>query len=76
VPTIEEVEPWGETIIRLWDDPSFYHQQSQKALGWSQRWHPDRMRPLWVDFFRHLHPQPGPPLVPRGAVPSPRPAGL
>jgi glycosyltransferase involved in cell wall biosynthesis len=63
VPTAEEVEPWVETIIRLWDDEAFYRQRSEKALSWSQRWHPDKLRPLYVEFFSNLHPQPGPPIV-------------
>jgi glycosyltransferase involved in cell wall biosynthesis len=64
VPTPEEVEPWVETIIRLWDDEEFYRAQSDRALQWSQRWHPDRLRPLYTEFFTNVHPQAGPPLVP------------
>jgi len=30
-PTAEEVEPWVETIIRLWDDAEFYAERSQAA---------------------------------------------
>jgi len=63
VPTAEEVEPWVETIIRLWDDEVFYRQQSQKGLQRAQRWHPDRLRTLYVDFFRNIHPQPIPPIA-------------
>jgi glycosyltransferase involved in cell wall biosynthesis len=63
VPTAEEVEPWVENIIRLWDDEEFYQQQSQKALRHAERWHPDKIRLRYVDFFRNLHPQPGPPIV-------------
>ncbi len=63
VPTAEEVEPWVETIIRLWDDKPFYRQQSERALSWSQRWHPEKLRPLYVEFFSNLHPQPGPPII-------------
>jgi glycosyltransferase involved in cell wall biosynthesis len=32
VPTAEEVEPWVETIIRLWDAATFYEQASQPAF--------------------------------------------
>jgi len=65
VPTGEEVEPWVEAIIRLWDDGAFYRQQSDKSLAWSQRWSPERLRPLYVDFLRNVQPQPGPPIVPK-----------
>ncbi len=64
VPTAEEVAPWVDTIIALWDDEEFYRQQSEKAVQWAQRWHPDTLRPRYVDFFRNLRPQPGPPIVP------------
>ncbi len=30
LPTAEEVEPWVETVIRLWDDPRLYEMQSTK----------------------------------------------
>ena len=33
VPTAEELEPWVETILRLWDDEAFYRQQSEKAIA-------------------------------------------
>jgi hypothetical protein len=63
VPSAEEVEPWVEAIIRLWDDKAFYREQSRKALEHAQRWHPERLRPLYENFFRNVHPQPGPPIV-------------
>ena len=31
VPTAKEVEPWFETIIRLWDEQSLYAEQSRLA---------------------------------------------
>ena len=65
VPTVEEVEPWVETILRLWDDEAFYRQQSEKALARAAQWRPDRLRRLYVEFFRNVYPQPGPPVVPR-----------
>ncbi|MGO8746316.1 MAG: radical SAM protein [Thermoguttaceae bacterium] len=70
VPTSDEVEPWVETILRLWDDEAFYRQQSGKALEHAQRWHPDRLRPLYVDFFRNAQVQPGPPIVARPQTPA------
>ena len=65
VPTAEEVEPWVEMILRLWDDEAFYRQQSEKAFARAAQWHPDRLRPLYVELFRNVLPQPGPPVVPR-----------
>jgi len=65
LPTAEEVEPWVETIIRLWDDAALYQEQSAKARKQAQLWHPDRLRPLYAEFFRKVHLQPGPPVVPK-----------
>ena len=65
VPTAEEVEPWVETIIRLWDDAAEYERWSQAARDRAQQWHPDRLAPIYREFFGSITHQPGPPLVPR-----------
>ena len=64
VPNAEEVEPWLETILRLWDDEAFYRRQSAKALRQAERWEPARLRPLYSGFFGNVRPQSGPPVVP------------
>jgi hypothetical protein len=33
--------------------------------AWLQLWHPDRLAPLYRDFFSNLVPQPSPPVVPK-----------
>ena len=63
LPTAEEVEPWVEAIIRLWDDPALYEEQSVKARAEAQRWHPDRLRPLYAEFFSKAQVQPRPPIM-------------
>jgi glycosyltransferase involved in cell wall biosynthesis len=63
VPAAEEVEPWVEAIIRLWDDREFYDKLSSRALQEAQRWHPNRLRPLYADFFRSARHQPGAALI-------------
>jgi glycosyltransferase involved in cell wall biosynthesis len=63
VPTAEEVEPWVETIIRLWDDRAFYEEQSLRGRREARRWHPDRLRPLYAEFFNEVQLQAGPPVV-------------
>jgi GT2 family glycosyltransferase/glycosyltransferase involved in cell wall biosynthesis len=52
LPTAEEVEPWVGAIIRLWDDPAWYQEQSTRGRQEAERWHPDRLRPLYAEFFR------------------------
>ena len=63
VPSAEEVTPWVEAILRLWDDEAFYRQQSEKARRQAERWQPERLRPLYAGFFGNLRPQPGLPIV-------------
>jgi glycosyltransferase involved in cell wall biosynthesis len=66
VPTAEEVEPWVETIIRLWDDPHEYTAACERAKRHASRWHPGRLGPIYREFFSNLTPQPFPPLGPPG----------
>ncbi|MGO9110602.1 MAG: glycosyltransferase [Thermoguttaceae bacterium] len=65
ISTAEDVRPWVETIIRLWDDEAEYERWSLAARKRSEQWHPDRLAPVYCEFFSHLTHQPGPPLVPR-----------
>ena len=68
LPTAEEVEPWVETIIRLWDDAAEYERWSRAARERAQQWHPDRFAPIYREFFSRITHQPGPPLVPRELI--------
>ena len=63
VPTAEEVEPWVQAIERLWDDEAFYGQQSEKARRQAERWQPERLRPVYAEFFGNVGLQPGAPVV-------------
>jgi glycosyltransferase involved in cell wall biosynthesis len=68
VPTAAEVEPWIETILRLWDDPAHYDQWSQKSLDHAQRWQPERVANAYRNFFGGVFVQPAPPLVPLASL--------
>jgi glycosyltransferase involved in cell wall biosynthesis len=70
VPPAEEVEPWVETILQLWDDGPFYKCWSRAARQAAERWRPDKIAPIYRDFFSNIFPQPGPPIMPRGHVPQ------
>jgi Glycosyltransferase like family len=65
LPSAEEVEPWVQTIICLWDDPALYEEQSIKAKAEAQRWHPDLLRPLYAKFFNEVTGQTRSPVIPR-----------
>ena len=54
LPTPEEVAPWVEAIIRLWDDPAWYAEQSRRALAESRRWSPEVLEPQYVRFFEDV----------------------
>jgi glycosyltransferase involved in cell wall biosynthesis len=45
-PSVTEVRPWIDTLIRLWDDPGFYEQQSARCLAESRRYLPEVVIPL------------------------------
>jgi hypothetical protein len=68
VPTAEEVEPWVETIIRLWDDAAEYDRWSRAASERAKQWHPDDLTPIYRDFFRRITHQPAPPFVCPGSI--------
>jgi len=63
VPTAVELAPWVETIIRLWDDAAEYDRASRAARERAQQWHPDRLAPIYRNFFARIVHQPAPPLV-------------
>ena len=65
VPTVEEVEPWVETIVRLWDDAAECERWSHAARERAGRWRPERLAPIYSEFFGCITHQPGPPLVPK-----------
>jgi glycosyltransferase involved in cell wall biosynthesis len=64
LPTSDEVAPWIDTIIRLWDDGDWYAEQSRRALAAARRWAPDVLEPRYVQFFRDLKPAEKPPASP------------
>jgi glycosyltransferase involved in cell wall biosynthesis len=63
-PAAEEVEPWVDTIVRLWDDPGLYARYSQAARQRGRRWIGENLKTVYREFFANLFVQPGPPIVP------------
>lgn len=67
LPAPEEVAPWVEAIIRLWDDHAWYEEQSRRALVEARRWAPEVLEPQYVEFFQNVRPKavrPGAPSTP------------
>jgi glycosyltransferase involved in cell wall biosynthesis len=52
VPTAEEVGPWVEAVIRLWDDPEWFAEQVRRARGEAHRWRPEDLAPAYIRFLR------------------------
>jgi glycosyltransferase involved in cell wall biosynthesis len=65
IPSPDEVAPWLEVIIRLWDDGEYYQKLSRLALEESHRWYPERLAETYKRFFNSITHQPGPPFVPK-----------
>lgn len=53
-PTAREVAPWVATIERLWDDPDFEARHRALALREAERWPPDAVARLYLDFFESI----------------------
>ena len=51
VPTAEEVAPWVETIISLWDDAGFYAGERQRCLAAADAWRPERLGDRYEEFL-------------------------
>jgi len=43
LPTAEEVRPWVEAIVQLWDDGSYYEQVSDRCRARAALWSPERV---------------------------------
>jgi glycosyltransferase involved in cell wall biosynthesis len=56
LPTPEDVAPWVEAIIRLWDDRASYAEHERRALSESRRWAPEILEPQYAHFFDSLEP--------------------
>ncbi len=67
VPTAEEVAPWVEAVIRLWDDSDFARGHRARALAESGRRWPDDLAARYRRFFEGVRPRSaaGPPKPPR-----------
>lgn len=51
LPTAEEVAPWVEAVIRLWDDPGYYAEHGRRVRSESRRWTAEMLEPLFERFF-------------------------
>ncbi|HWE36477.1 MAG TPA: glycosyltransferase, partial [Isosphaeraceae bacterium] len=60
LPTAEEIAPWVEAIVRLWDTAASDEGHRQRALAEARRWAPEALEPRYARFFAGLRPGSGP----------------
>jgi glycosyltransferase involved in cell wall biosynthesis len=53
-PTAEEVTPWVEAVIGLWDNATRYETASVAAKSASTAWHSGAVVPRWEEFLASL----------------------
>jgi glycosyltransferase involved in cell wall biosynthesis len=56
LPTAEEVAPWVEAVVRLWDDAALYDDHRRRGLAEARRWDPAVLKMQYVRFFTGLRP--------------------
>jgi glycosyltransferase involved in cell wall biosynthesis len=54
LPSAEEVLPWVESIVKMWDDAVFYEEHCDLALRESERWAPAAVEPKLLQLFQRL----------------------
>ncbi len=64
LPTADEVLPWVDTIIRIWDDASAYDDLRQRAAKQARRWLPEVLGPIYARLMKDIRPRPRPPATP------------
>ncbi len=64
IPSAEEVEPWIETVIRLWDDEMLCCLGGEHAKAHAERWKPDRLAGQYERLYGGIGHQPGAPSIP------------
>jgi len=53
LPSAEEVAPWVEAVIRLWDDAKL-HAEYRRSAEEERRWAPEVLERRYIEFFRGL----------------------
>jgi glycosyltransferase involved in cell wall biosynthesis len=64
-PSPDEVEPWVEAVLRLWDDDSEYRWARETARRHAAKFQPESLASTYRDFFTGVFPTASPPLIPR-----------
>jgi hypothetical protein len=54
LPTAEEMAPWVETILRLWDDDAFYAAECRRSVEAAEAWRPEELGRRYESFFARV----------------------
>lgn len=54
LPMADEVAPWVEAVIRLWDESEHQTEYQRRAVVESQRWTPEVLGPQYLRFLSEL----------------------
>lgn len=54
IPSQQDVSPWIDEIIRLWDDPLYYMEKRKKSLLWAKRWNYSDVLKSYIDRMSSL----------------------
>ena len=54
LPTAEEVAPWVEAVIRLWDDPAAREERGRASATEAERWATEIVASKSSEFFENL----------------------
>jgi glycosyltransferase involved in cell wall biosynthesis len=60
LPTAEEVTPWVDWIIRLWDERALFDDLRRKSLAEARRWSPRELEPRYAEFVQSIQAGSGP----------------
>lgn len=71
LPTVREVGPWLDAIIRLWDDGAWYAEQCRRSSAEMRRWDPAMSRLRYARFFNLVQPTARSAIEPEQTPPSP-----
>lgn len=58
IPSAEEVQPWLDALLALWDDPVAYASEQERCAEAALAYHPDVLAVRYRDFFEGLATRP------------------
>ena len=54
IPTAQEVAPWVDAIMSLWDEPQAHQRQRERSLAAAEAWKPERLAARYSEMFSKI----------------------